>query len=98
MAFEPLVKGWPTPDERLVVRIAAANLLVNGVFVPVAAQDVPVQPSTTNYVYYDFGSESLLANTTGFPANCFPIVIAVTNTTKVLSLSDQRPDYVISIG
>jgi len=58
-------------------------------------------PSATNYIYLDLNQNppKLTVNTTGFPVtNIYKIAVAVTNTVKIVSLTDSRPSYNLTLG
>jgi hypothetical protein len=58
---------------------------------------VGLQPNTTNYVF--LGNSGLIeANTIGFPAAVYPIAVATTSGSGVVTLTDARPDVLMSVG
>ena len=60
------------------------------------ATNLLLSKSATNYIYLDLTQNPpvLVVNTTGFPTTpCYRIAVAVTNTSKITSLTDSRPSY-----
>jgi len=70
--------------------VLSQNLLI---FSPQTA--VSLVPSATNFIFYNVLSNALQLNTTGFPNQFIPIATVVTSQSRVVSIVDNRPDWVI---
>jgi hypothetical protein len=88
-AFAPVIVG-----PGLVIVVLAGATLISGI--PFVVQNTPVSviANATNFVYLDFSSGNLVANTSGFPSqNVFPIAKVVTSASGVILVTDVRADY-----
>lgn len=69
-------------------------LYISGSLVTVASGTIAVTKNTTNYIYLLFSNNTVTANTSGFPAACFPMATVVTDNDRPKTITDSRADYV----
>jgi hypothetical protein len=91
-AFAPYIDGGG-----LTLGVDGGVAPVDGVPTLVLGQVVSLTALSVNYVQLSLTSGSAQVSTTGFAAGYYPIAIAVTGFTGVLSLKDVRCD-VLSVG
>ena len=83
------------PGLNITVNAGQIYLGGTGTIISVGTTTVNLTASATNYVYLDYGLSIITANTTGFPGSCYPIATAITNTTSLVSFTDNRVDFSI---
>jgi hypothetical protein len=91
-AFAPYIDGGG-----LTLGVDGGVSLVDGIPTLVLGQVVSLTALSVNYVQLSLTSGSAQVSTTGFTAGYYPIAIAVTGFSGVLSLKDVRCD-VLSVG
>jgi hypothetical protein len=74
----------------------ALLLLSTGSLFSVPFTVVGLTANATNFVWVNLSTGSIQANTSGFPANVFPVATVTTSTGAVLSVTDNRPDFYLS--
>jgi len=86
-----------------LISVPGLNLFVNQGLVLINGGEfnfpttlVGLSANSTTWVFINIGTNTLQSNNTGFPANSYPIAVAVTNNTGISTLTDFRPDYVIT--
>ena len=80
----------------LQIQVYQGTVLINGGIVQYPTTVVGLLANVTTYIFLNISSGVLQTNNSGFPANSYPIAITTTANDKVVTLSDQRPDYVIT--
>lgn len=74
----------------LDITLLGANLDVKNANVAVPSATLSLDASTTNYVYIDWTTKTLAANSTGFPDKSKPLYEITTDATDVTAISDKR--------
>lgn len=80
------------------VHVRAGDIALNGVFSKIASADLAVTANTTNYIFLNLSNLILQANTTGFPANTFPLATVVTDNVGPTTITTSRPDWLITLN
>jgi len=87
--FCPQITG---PGLSLTVGSGKVYLSGSNTILSLPSSQVNLTANATNYVYLLYASQAVVANTTGFPLNSYPIATVVTTTSGIRSLIDQRAD------
>jgi hypothetical protein len=85
-----------TAQHPLMLRITDGNLTATLGTYQFEAQTVQLAANATNYIFLDLSQEPplLTVNQSGFPASAvWTIATAITNDTKITSLTDSRPAF-----
>lgn len=88
---------WPTIGSGLVLNLSSGTAFCNGSIVTYAGGTLTLTASTTNYIYLNTASSCApAAKTTAFTSQDIPIATAVTGTTTITSVTDDRNPFVFS--
>ena len=78
----------------LQVSYNAGVVYISGSLVAVASGTIAVTKNATNYIYLLFSNNTVTANTSGFPAACFPMATVVVDNERPTAVTDKRADFV----
>lgn len=84
--FAPAAGG----QNQLFVTVAQGWATIANVPTLLAAKTITVAASTTTYIFVDTSGGSITSNTSGFTSTTYPIAVAVSDATHVLTLTDER--------
>lgn len=74
----------------LDITILGANLDVKNADISVPSDTLTLDASTTNYVYIDWTTKTLAANSSGYPDKAKPLYEITTDATDVTAIADKR--------
>jgi hypothetical protein len=81
-------------DGSLTVTIGSGTSYIQGSSVIFGGTNVVCSPNVTTFIYLDLGNRTIANNNTGFPSGCYPIATAVTLSSRIATLTDNRPDAI----
>ena len=82
----------------LNIMVSGGTMLVGGSLLQLPNTVVGVTANATNFIYVDVNAGALMASTVGFPVGTFPIATVISSATGIVSLTDSRPDFILSIA
>jgi len=89
----------PSLGRGLNVNVVGGVAAISTVPTAIAGTSVGVAANTTTYIYVDLSAAIISSNTSGFTSTEYPVATVVTNSTQIVTLTDDRPGaYAVSGG
>lgn len=76
--------------EDLDVMLYGGNINKSDAWIEVGKKTVTLSTNKTNYVYVDWDTNEIAVNDTGFPKNCVPLYMFVTDAVEIIQVTDCR--------